>query len=297
MGDHDRRFSDSPTVGGSSAPENNYIIDGLSVTDPRYGTSGANLTMNFIQEVQVITSGFQAEYGRSTGGVFNVVTKSGSNQFHGDVFNYNRSKSWTDADLERRRNKQLTTFADQIASVDVGGSIGGPIARDKVWFFGAYGPIRRTTHLGSQIEDGIPIDTSGREFERNSDVYAAKVTWTPRSSHTLVLSTFGDPTEENGWLAGSTTGNNTPNADETSALRIVRSGGYNFGAKYTGVLGRTGCSMFPSAATCSAPGPRRRPMLAAGSRARSTRRSPCSSMAASGDCRTTTRAGRALRRV
>src|SRR5688500_10719799 len=43
MGDHDRRFSDSPTVGGSSAPENNYIIDGLSVTDPRYGTSGANL--------------------------------------------------------------------------------------------------------------------------------------------------------------------------------------------------------------------------------------------------------------
>ncbi len=79
MGDHDRRFSDSPTVGGSSAPENNYIIDGLSVTDPRYGTSGANLTMNFIQEVQVITSGFQAEYGRSTGGVFNVVTKSGSN--------------------------------------------------------------------------------------------------------------------------------------------------------------------------------------------------------------------------
>ena len=59
--------------------------------------------MNFVQEVQVMTSGFQAEYGRSTGGVFNVITKSGGNPFHGDVFNYNRSKSWTDADLERRR--------------------------------------------------------------------------------------------------------------------------------------------------------------------------------------------------
>ena len=79
MGDHDSRFEASPTVGGSSAPENNYIIDGLSVTDPRYGTSGANLTMNFVQEVQVLTGGYQAEYGRSTGGVFNVITKSGGN--------------------------------------------------------------------------------------------------------------------------------------------------------------------------------------------------------------------------
>ena len=77
MGDHDRRFENSPTVGAApSAPENNYIIDGLSVTDPRYGTSGANLTMNFVQEVQVMTGGYQAEFGRSTGGVFNVITKS-----------------------------------------------------------------------------------------------------------------------------------------------------------------------------------------------------------------------------
>src|SRR5262245_19134707 len=114
MGDHDRRFSDSPSVGGSSAPVNNYIIDGLSVTDPRYGTSGANLTMNFVQEVQVLTGGYQAEYGRSTGGVFNVITKSGGNEFHGDLFNYNRNKSWMPDDVVRRANKELTTFADRI---------------------------------------------------------------------------------------------------------------------------------------------------------------------------------------
>jgi hypothetical protein len=92
MGDHDRlgRFESSPNVAASSAPENNYIIDGLSVTDPRYGTSGANLTMNFVQDVQVLTGGYQAEFGRSTGGVFNVITKSGGNEFHGDLFNYDR---------------------------------------------------------------------------------------------------------------------------------------------------------------------------------------------------------------
>ena len=57
MGDHDNRLNASPTVGASSAPENNYIIDGISSTDPRYGTSGTNLTMNFVQEVQVLTGG------------------------------------------------------------------------------------------------------------------------------------------------------------------------------------------------------------------------------------------------
>lgn len=236
MGDHDTRFAESPSVGASSAPENNYIIDGLSVTDPRYGTSGVNLTMNFVQEVQVLTGGYQAEFGRSTGGVFNVVTKSGGNDFHGNLFNYNRSESWTPDDAERRQNKQLLTFADRISSYDVGGSIGGPIVRDKVWFFGAYGPIRRTTFLGGQIEAGRVIDTSGREVERNADIYAGKVTWTPISSHTLVVSAFGDPADRSGWLAGSTTGNTTPNADQASALRNIRDGGHNIGVKYNGIL-------------------------------------------------------------
>src|SRR5215208_2324471 len=82
------QLGNSPSVGASSAPENNYIIDGLSTTDARYGTSGTNLTMNFVEEVQVMTGGYSAEFGRSTGGVFNVITKSGSNQFRGDVFGY-----------------------------------------------------------------------------------------------------------------------------------------------------------------------------------------------------------------
>ena len=239
MGDHDSRFQDSPTVGGSSAPENNYIIDGLSVTDPRYGTSGANLTMNFVQEVQVMTGGYQAEYGRSTGGVFNVITKSGGNEFHGDLFNYNRNKSWMPDDQVRRANKELTTYADRVTSYDVGGSIGGPIVRDKVWFFGAFGPIHRTTYLGGKIEAGVPIDTSGRQVDIDSNVYSGKVTWTVNSNNTLVISSFGDPTTRDGWLAGSTTGNSTPNADESSALRTIREGGHNFGAKYNAILSPT----------------------------------------------------------
>ena len=232
MGDHDRRFETSPTVGASSAPENNYIIDGLSVTDPRYGTSGANLTMNFVQEVQVLTGGYQAEYGRSTGGVFNVVTKSGSNAFHGDVFNYYRNRDWTPGDVERRRNKELVTFANRTTSYDFGGSLGGPIKRDKVWFFGAIDPTRSTTYLGGQVEAGSIFGAGNREYDRDANIYAGKVTWTIVPNHTLVASAFGDPTERNGWLTN-------PNADPAAALRLEKSGSHNLNVKYNGILSPT----------------------------------------------------------
>jgi outer membrane receptor protein involved in Fe transport len=233
MGDHDRRFENSPTVGAGSAPENNYIIDGLSVTDPRYGTSGANLTMNFVQEVQVLTGGYQAEFGRSTGGVFNVITKSGSNAFHGDLFNYYRNREWTPDDVVRRRNKELVTFANQTESYDFGGSLGGPVVRDKVWFFGAIDPTRATTHLGGVTESGETFGTAvARQYDRDSNIYAVKGTFTVNQNHTLVVSSFGDPTERDGWLTN-------PNADPAAALRLEKTGSHNVNLKYNGILSPT----------------------------------------------------------
>src|SRR5512140_2520724 len=106
-------LENSPSVGASSAPENNYIIDGLSTTNIQYGTSGTNLTMNFVEEVQVMTGGYPAEYGRSTGGVFNVVTKSGGNEFHGDLFGYYQNSSWS-SNEPRVREKPITRFSNSI---------------------------------------------------------------------------------------------------------------------------------------------------------------------------------------
>ncbi|TMA19102.1 MAG: hypothetical protein E6J85_12995 [Deltaproteobacteria bacterium] len=73
-------------MNGSGSPEQNYIIDGVNVSDPAYGTLGTTLIQDFVQEVDVKTGGYQAEYGRATGGIVNVVTKSGGNEFHGSVF-------------------------------------------------------------------------------------------------------------------------------------------------------------------------------------------------------------------
>lgn len=229
MGQHDGRFAGSPTVGASSAPENNYIIDGLSATDPRYGTSGANVTMNFIAEVQVMTGGYQAEYGRSTGGVFNVITKSGGNQFHGDLFTYLQNKNWTPNNVKYRQNKDLIVYASRDTNNDLGGSLGGPIAKDKLWFFAAYDPSWRTTYIGGQQEVGGAASTAAHDYTTNSQMYSGKLTWTPKSGNTLVLTAFGDPTTRSGWLTN-------PNADESAALREDKSGGYNVTGRYNAML-------------------------------------------------------------
>ena len=73
--------------------ENAFFIDGVNTTSMEYGFQGKELNFEFIQEVDVKTGGYEAEYGRSTGGIINVITKSGGNEFHGDVFGYFDSDS------------------------------------------------------------------------------------------------------------------------------------------------------------------------------------------------------------
>ncbi len=76
------------TIYGATSVENSYLVDGVNTTNVIKGFQGKAPTQEFIEEVQVKSSGYEAEYGRSTGGVINVVTKSGGNEFHGDAFGY-----------------------------------------------------------------------------------------------------------------------------------------------------------------------------------------------------------------
>jgi outer membrane receptor protein involved in Fe transport len=223
------QLGNSPNVGASSAPENNYIIDGLSTTDVRYGTSGTNLTMNFVEEVQVMTGGYSAEYGRSTGGVFNVITKSGGNEFHGDAFGYYSNKSWAGNTISNAR-RGTTVGASLADSNDLGASLGGPISRDKLWFFGAFNPSHRTVHVGQWSP---PLGDQPTEYKRDTTFYAAKMTWSATPNHNIVGTVFGDPTKEKGWLIR---GVNASPALESSANRKNDIGSNNFNVRYTGVL-------------------------------------------------------------
>src|SRR5215470_843288 len=76
------------SIYGSTSAENSFLIDGVNTTNVVKGIQGKDINNEFIQEVEVKTSGYQAEYGRNTGGVVNVITKSGGNDFHGGIFGY-----------------------------------------------------------------------------------------------------------------------------------------------------------------------------------------------------------------
>jgi hypothetical protein len=223
------QLGNSPSVGASSAPENNYIIDGLSTTDARYGTSGTNLTMNFVEEVQVMTGGYAAEFGRSTGGVFNVITKSGGNDFSGDVFGYISDSSWS-SDRVGRYAKGTEFRSDVVDSKDFGASLGGPIMRDRLWFFGAINPSDRTTDIGSSSP---LIGDEPTEFDQETFNYAGKLTFAANSSHNFVLTAFGDPTTQEGWLIR---GLNAPPADAGAAVRKADVGSNNLNLRYNGIV-------------------------------------------------------------
>jgi outer membrane receptor protein involved in Fe transport len=139
------------SINGTTSPENGYVVDGLSTNDPAFGVNASPLSVEFVQDVNIITGGYMPEYGRSTGGVLNAVTKSGSNEFHGSVYG-----TVTPGFLEGRRQEVVS--AQSVISGrnaldimgDVGATLGGPILKDKLWFFAGVAPAyNHYTHTRS----------------------------------------------------------------------------------------------------------------------------------------------------
>src|SRR5688500_8504678 len=184
-----------PAVGGSSGPENNYILDGVSVSDPAFGGSGANLPFEFVQELEIKTGAFGADIGKATGGVFNVITKSGTNEFHGDAFAYFVAKSFV-REVKTSAIPFTGAAPNGYSEVDAGFDIGGPIVKDKLWFFGAFNPQYRKNFFLTQtfLQDV--------ENKVTTPFYAGKITWAVNPSHTFTFSTFGDYTKQEGHLFG-----------------------------------------------------------------------------------------------
>ncbi|MEW5975705.1 MAG: TonB-dependent receptor [Acidobacteriota bacterium] len=170
-------------VNGASGSENNFTIDGLSVTGVINGDSRQDAVFEFLQEVQVKTSGIEAEYGGALGGVISAVTKSGGNEFHGEGHWYNYGSNLSAGPTKRL----LTDPSDQLSTTyfqddkvkdhynEIGGSLGGPILKKKLYFFTSFTPLVRRQEANINFQDGPGVFKS----DRNSLNMFNKLSWDP----------------------------------------------------------------------------------------------------------------------
>jgi hypothetical protein len=126
---------------GSTSLENEYVIDGVNTTGLTYGTLGSPLIREFISEIEVVTGGHNAEYGRATGGNVHIATETGSNEFHGSLFS-TFSNGLLTAARERSPTQASSIDAETNTAYDAtfGFKLGGPIIEDKMWFFVGLAP-------------------------------------------------------------------------------------------------------------------------------------------------------------
>lgn len=164
----------SQEVGAGGADNNNlringdrprthvYLLDGTNIEQPVFGGPGLSPSVDSIQEFKVIENSMSAEYGAAGGGVVVAVTKSGTNQFHGSAYEYNRNENF-DArnffeDPALRKNPYNYN--------EFGGTIGGPIIKNKLFFFTDYQGIR--LHGSSQVTGALVPDAAFREGNLSS---------------------------------------------------------------------------------------------------------------------------------
>src|ERR1700736_4291663 len=140
------------TVSGGRPQQNNYLLDGVNIND--YANAGpgsilgGNLGTDAVAEFSVFTTNYSTEYGRTSGGVISAITKSGTNQFHGSVYEYLRNSA-----LDARNffdPPKIPAFRRN----QFGASAGGPIQKDKTFVFGDYEGVRQS--LSSTVTDTVP---------------------------------------------------------------------------------------------------------------------------------------------
>ncbi|CAM3899676.1 TonB-dependent receptor [Corallococcus sp. ZKHCc1 1396] len=207
------------SINGTTSPENGYVVDGLSTNDPAFGVNASPLSIEFVQDVNIITGGYMPEFGRSTGGVINAVTRSGSNEFHGSVF-----ANWTPGATEGKRKLVIedgttVTGLNALSNLgDFGATLGGPILKDKLWFFAGFTPAfqryehTRALNAFTLNDDGdIATDANGfsvvqeipgsqRKYFADSRTiqYMGKLTYLINQDHNVSFSLNGTPTVSGG---------------------------------------------------------------------------------------------------
>ncbi len=223
-------FANAITVYGSTGLENAFVIDGVLTSGVEYGAQGKELNYEFIQELDVKTGGYQAEYGRSTGGIINVITKSGGNEFHGEAFVYYDNDSLQANN--KHKNETLYGTFEGFNRLDFGASLGGYIVKDHLWFFGAYDRVQNTTK--QTISQPGPNFGEPADTDSTRDLGSAKLTWMITASHSLVGAFFQDPRDDVGAVND---GAHPLNGPPETFVGTQAFGGRDYSLRYNGLFG------------------------------------------------------------
>jgi len=207
----DSRFAGGASFGGGAASENSYYINGFPVVNPLTGLGASQLPFGAIAEAQVLAGGFGAEFGRSTGGVVNVITKSGTN-----TWQFGAASSWAPKSL--RADSRDFYFAPKTGAVNSATDgtlrqlrsrnsldekinslyVGGPLIKDKLFIFAAAEHGERVESLVNQFRTATSLAQNGwRDRSTQTERYLLKLDYNITDNHRLEFAAWGDtPTEK-----------------------------------------------------------------------------------------------------
>jgi len=242
----------NPSISGSSGLENSYMADGVSINDPAfgglgvwarsYGALGSGINQSFVKEVQVKTGGFEPQYGHASGGIVQIVTKSGGTATHGEIAGYFHPLAMQTTPLNaddpqfgtvNKFGRYLGT-ASYEGNAEMGGYVPLGALRRHLFYFGNFNPSFNNQYAAPAIGSGLFTLYNGElQRKKTSYDYAGKLTFKLNDRHTMESSVFGDPSHTN----------NVPWATLNATDKTVNSkwdyGTRNWALRYDGTLSST----------------------------------------------------------
>ncbi|SHF17205.1 TonB-dependent Receptor Plug Domain [Microbulbifer donghaiensis] len=215
----------TPAISGASAAENACFVNGLNITNFRNGLGCSQIPFDFIETVQVKNGGYNAEFGRSIGGVINTTTKRGGNEFESGV-----KVIWEPGSLQGSSPDTAggaSNKSDELDQVTYAMWASGAIIQDKLFYYALYAP------QATDKFNGGDLDIAGRNYDSSwqNDFWGVKLDYIIADGHTLEYTGFDDTRVEE-----ETNRANDPSSTSEPGTTEYFRGGENHSIKYTGVM-------------------------------------------------------------